>query len=105
MTFPTINFNPVLMPILKTTPRMGKKTKKLIKPRKLKIKKPNRKKKPIKPIKILKKSTGSVLFRFYKQKTEPNPNKKKPSQTGKTEPKPKKTGPKPRRTGLNQFLS
>jgi hypothetical protein len=33
------------MPILETTPRMGKKTKKLIKPRKLKIKKPNRKKK------------------------------------------------------------
>jgi hypothetical protein len=41
----------------------------------------------------LKKPTGSVLFRFYKpetEKTESNPNKKKPGkkpkQTGKTEP-------------------
>jgi len=36
----------------------------------------------------LKKSTNSVRFQFYKpetKKTEPNPNKKKPSQTGKTE--------------------
>jgi len=44
------------------------------------------KKKPIKPIKILKKSTGSVRFWFYKpetEKTEPNRNRK----TGKkTEP-------------------
>jgi hypothetical protein len=48
------------------------------------LKKPNREKKPIKPIKILKKPTG--LVRFYKpetEKTEPNPNRKKPSQTGK----------------------
>jgi len=36
-------------------------------------------KKTIKPIRILKKSTGSVQFRFYKpetEKTKPNPNKK-----------------------------
>jgi hypothetical protein len=63
-----------------------KKTKKPIKSRKLK--KPNRKKKPIK---ILKKPTGSVRFRFFKPgtgKTEPNRKKtgKKPSQTEKTEP-------------------
>jgi hypothetical protein len=49
------------------------------------LKKPNREKKPFKPIKILKKLTGSV--RFYKpeteKQTEPNPNRKKPSQTGK----------------------
>jgi hypothetical protein len=38
----------------------------------------------------LKKPIGSVRFRFYKpetEKTEPNPEQKKP---GKTEPKPKK---------------
>ena len=76
---------------------MSKKTKKLIKPRKLKKKitvKTEPKKNPIKPIKILKKPAGSV--RFYKQKTkriEPNRNRKKPSQTGKTEPKPEKTEP------------
>jgi len=53
-------------------------------------KKPNREKKSIK---ILKKPTDSVRFRFYKpktEKTEPNPNRKKPekkpSQTEKTEP-------------------
>jgi hypothetical protein len=50
-------------------------------------KKPNRKKKPIKPINFLKKPAGSVRFRFYKQKTEktePNRNRQK---TGKkTEP-------------------
>jgi hypothetical protein len=34
------------------------------------MKKPNKKKKPIKPIKILKKPAGLVRFRFYKQKTE-----------------------------------
>jgi hypothetical protein len=56
--------------------------------------KPNRKKKPIK---ILKKPTNSVRFRFYKlktEKTEPNPNRKKPSQTGKTKQKPSQTGKK-----------
>jgi hypothetical protein len=40
----------------------------------------NRKKKPIKPIKILKKPAGSVRFWFYKkktEKTEPNRNRKK----------------------------
>jgi hypothetical protein len=50
----------------------------------------------IKPIKILKKLTGSVRFRFFKPgtgKTEPNRKKtrKKPSQTEKTEPKPSQT--------------
>jgi hypothetical protein len=45
------------------------------------------KKKTIKPIRILKKPTGSVLFRFYKPETKkikPNriePKPKKPSQT------------------------
>jgi hypothetical protein len=46
--------------------------------------KPNRKNKPIKSIKILKKPTGSVRFRFYKpeiEKTKPNR-----TQTEKTEP-------------------
>jgi hypothetical protein len=55
------------------------------------------KKKPIKPIRILKNPTGSVRFQFYKpetEKTEPNPNRKKPSQTGK----------KPSQTSLNRFL-
>jgi hypothetical protein len=57
------------------------------------LKKPNREKKPIKLIKILKKPTGSVRFRFYKsktKKTELNQNwkknrakPKKPSQTKK----------------------
>jgi len=40
-------------------------------------KKPNREKKPIKLLKILKKPTGSVWFRFYKlkiEKNKPNPN-------------------------------
>jgi hypothetical protein len=48
----------------------------------------------------LKKSAGSVRFRFYKQKTkktEPNRTGKKPSQTGKTEPKPEKTEQKPKK--------
>jgi hypothetical protein len=52
----------------------------------------------------LKKPTGSVWFRFYKpetEKTEPNPNKKKPIQTKKTKPNRKK----PSQTGLNRFLS
>jgi hypothetical protein len=53
---------------------MNKKIKKLIKSRKLK--KINREKKPIKPIRILKKPTGSVRFRFYKPKTE-KPNRAK----------------------------
>ena len=45
----------------------------------------------MKPIKILKKSTSSIRFWFYKletEKTEPNPNRKKP------EKKPSKTGQK-----------
>jgi hypothetical protein len=60
------------------------------------IKKTNRKKNPIKPIKILKKPAGSVRFRFYKQKTEKNElnpnrklkNRKKPSQNRKNQAKP-----------------
>jgi hypothetical protein len=38
--------------------------------------------------------TDLVRFRFYKsktEKTEPNPNRKKPSQTGKNRAKPGKT--------------
>jgi hypothetical protein len=86
---------------LTTLPQVGvsKKIKKPIKPRKLE--KNNRKnqtvkKKPIKPIRILKKPTSSVQFQFYKPETEkielnPNrkknePSRKKPSQTEKTEP-------------------
>jgi hypothetical protein len=49
-----------------------------------------------KPIKILKKLTGSVRFQFYKpitKKTEPNQTQigKKPSQTGKKPSKPSQT--------------
>jgi hypothetical protein len=49
---------------------VSKKTKKQIKPRKPEknySKKPNREKKPIK---ILKKPTGSIRFRFYKPETK-----------------------------------
>jgi len=62
------------------------------------LKKPNSKKKPIK---TLKKPTGSVRFQFYKpktEKTEPNQTEKnrakpkKPSHTKKTESKPSQTG-------------
>jgi hypothetical protein len=61
------------------------------------LKKPNREKKPIKPIKILKKSAGSVWFYKPKtEKTEPNRTQTgKPSQTGKNRAKPEKTEPKP----------
>jgi hypothetical protein len=71
----------------------------------------------------LKKPTGSVRFRFYKQKTEktelnrtkPKLKKKpekKPNQTGKTEPNQKMRKPsqnrakleKPSQTSLNQFF-
>jgi hypothetical protein len=44
----------------------------------------------------LKKPTGSVRFRFYKpktKKTELNPNRKKPSQTGKKPSQTEKTEP------------
>jgi hypothetical protein len=65
------------------------------------LKKPNRKKKPIK---ILKKPAGSVRFRFYKpktEKTEPNPNRKKNrAKPVKNRAKPKK----PSQTGLNRVL-
>jgi hypothetical protein len=60
--------------------RSGKKTRK-----KKKTEKPNREKKLIKPIRIFKKPTSLVRFWFYKfetEKTELNPNWKKPSQTG-----------------------
>jgi hypothetical protein len=65
------------------------------------MKKPNREKKSIKLIRILKKLTGSVRFWFYKPKTE----KTKSSQTGK---KPSQTGfpPKitePKSVSLNRF--
>ena len=65
------------------------------------MKKPNREKKSIKLIRILKKLTSLVRFWFYKPKTE----KTKPSQTGK---KPSQTGfpPKitePKSVGLNRF--
>jgi hypothetical protein len=63
------------------------------------LKKSNRKKKSIR---ILKKLTGSVWFRFYKSKTEKtklNPNRKKirnkPSQTGKNQVKPEKNRARP----------
>ena len=58
-------------------------------------------------IKILKKPTSSVWFQFYKsktEKTEPNLNRKKPSQTGKklsqTE---NQTGKNRAKTEPNQF--
>jgi hypothetical protein len=84
----------------------------------------------IKPIKILKKLTGSVRFRFFKPgtgKTEPNkknqkktePNRKnrvKPKKPSQTEPKPSQTEPnrfepvfslksrtEPKPVGLNRF--
>ena len=61
---------------------VSKKTEKPIKPRKPKkiTEKTEPWKKLIKPIRILKKPTGSVRFWFYKpetEKTEPNPNRKK----------------------------
>jgi len=56
---------------------------------KKKLKKPNREKKPIKSIRILKKPTGSVRFQFYKPETE------------KPKPKPEKIEKKPSQTGLN----
>jgi len=75
---------------------MRKKIKKLIKLKKLEkiTKKPNSEKKSIR---IFKKPT--VRFWFYKsetEKTEPNPNRKKPSQTGKYKAKPEKNLAKPK---------
>ena len=71
-------------------------------------------KKPIKLIKILKKPTGSVWFRFYKPKTEKiEPNRtqtgKKPSQTEKTKQNwfeqvfVLRNRTEPKLAGLNQF--
>jgi hypothetical protein len=67
----------------------------------------------IKPIKILKKPTGSVQFWFFKpgtgktelNRTEPEPNKTEPNRV-KTEPNGKNLAKpkKPSQTGLNQFL-
>jgi len=62
---------------------VSKKIKKSIKSRKLEKKITEKSNREKKPIKILKKLTGSVWF--YKpetEKTEPNPNRKKQSQTG-----------------------
>jgi hypothetical protein len=62
-------------------------------------------------IKINKKPTGSVRFRFYKletEKTKPNPNRKnraKPKKNRKNRTKTKKTELKLSQTGLNRFLS
>jgi hypothetical protein len=67
----------------------------------------NREKKPIKPIKILKKPTGVVRFWFYKPETEKTKlkktkrNRKKPSRTGLNWFLSKKTEPKPKPVGLN----
>jgi hypothetical protein len=61
-------------------------------------KKPNRKKKPIKPINFLKKPAGSVRFRFYKQKTE----KTEPNQT-ETDKKPEKKLSQTKKTEPNRF--
>jgi hypothetical protein len=66
------------------------------KTRKKIVKKPNCKKKLIKPIKILKKLTSLIRFWFYKPETEKSETKKKPSQIEKTE--------KSSQTGLNRFL-
>jgi len=68
----------------------------------------------IKPIKILKKLTGSVRFRFFKPgtgKTEPNQKKpeknrakpEKPSQNRVKPKKPSQTEPKPSQTEPNRF--
>ena len=57
---------------------------------------PNREKKPIKLIKILKKPTGSVRFWFYKLDWKKNQAKtKKTKSNWKTESNRKKTEPKP----------
>jgi hypothetical protein len=82
-----------------------RKKQKIEKIRKKLLKKSNHEKKLIKAIKILKKLTGSVQFRFYKpktKKTEPNPNRKKTrAKSEKNRAKPKKLS----QTGLNRFLS
>jgi len=66
-----------------------KKIEKLIKLEKIEkqnLKKPNHEKNPIKPIRIFKKPTSSVWFRFYKLKTEKTkPNQKKMSQIKKNQ--------------------
>jgi hypothetical protein len=76
-------------------------SKKTEKPRKLK--KQNQEKKLIKPIKILKKPTGPVRFRFYKSKTEPNSTEPKLKKNlKKTEPNQKTTELKPSQTEKTQ---
>jgi hypothetical protein len=63
----------------------------------------------IRLIKIFKKLTSLVRFRFYKpetEKTEPNPHRKKLSQTGKKQSNTEKTysnRKKSSQTGLNRF--
>jgi len=84
---------------------VSEKTKKPIKPRKPEKnnwKNQTVKKKPIKPIRILKKPTGSVPVLQVWNRTEQNePNQKKPSQNWKNRAKPVSTGfcsKKPNRT-------
>jgi hypothetical protein len=81
-----------------------KKTEKPIKPRK--PEKNNWKNRTVKkPIKILKKPTGSVWFWFFKPGTEKTePNWEKPSQTGKKPSQNEPNRKKPSQTGLNRFL-
>jgi len=95
---------------IKSTIEARDRGKKIKKP--IKSWKPNSEKKLKKLIRILKKSTG--LVRFYKpgtEKTKPNLNRKKPSQTEKTEPNRKNQteknlvkSKKPSQIGLNRFL-
>ena len=63
------------------------------------MKKPNREKKPIKPIKILKK-TGRFGFGFISLKPK-KPNRTEPKQK-KTKLNQQKTKPKPSQIGKNQ---
>jgi hypothetical protein len=46
----------------------------------------------------LKKPIGSVRFRFYKPKTEQNPNRKTEKKSSQTRKKPRQTEPKPSQT-------
>jgi hypothetical protein len=71
--------------------------------------KPNREKKPIKQIKILKKPADSVWFWFSKPKTEktkPNRTEPNPNQKNRTEPNPnrKQTEPNWKKTEPNQKI-
>jgi hypothetical protein len=88
---------------------MSKNTEKPIKSRKPE-KKITEKTEPWKKlIKVLKKSTNSVWFWFYKskiKKTEPKPKQKKPGKNRKNQAKPVWTGfvlKKPNRTEIDRF--